>query len=459
MIKRLLARWKLWLALLVLVPLLLLVIAQWLLSRWAQPAALVERIEATYNCRAEVTGASIDLWSLPAKVQLRGLKLAARDADADAAKPLAERTPLEGKTVVLSVESLDLTINPWAVLKRDLNISNLLVQRVNLYAETPETGASAIHTMFSRPLIVAGKPNPAVDKPADDKSPVVPEAERAFRAKDLPLAPEIAQARIEHARMDFKNMKSRQLLRFEDANLALNNVSVDGRNLGRKNHAEMTLDGRFQIFAKRMVQQVDLGVELKLNASPFDSQTGNLAPIPFVVSIAQGSTLQDVPALQRIYQKMKKWEKYGLKLEPLPDRATIKDPARVEMTYAANTITTNSDFNLALDNYDLALKRGSWFDLTKETCKLELNITGSQSVSVKALNGLSEYITDKLGTKFGSPIAEKIQEIFKKQNLILPDGRLSVPMSLSGDTGKPEVDDLITPILEKALLSALIPGL
>ena len=57
------------------------------------------------------------------------------------------------------------------------------------------------------------------------------------------------------------------------------------------------------------------------------------------------------------------------------------------------------------------------------------------------------------------PLAEKILGLFKKQNLILPDGRLSIPMSLSGPTGKPEVDDIITQILEKALISALIPGL
>ena len=156
---------------------------------------------------------------------------------------------------------------------------------------------------------------------------------------------------------------------------------------------------------------------------------------------------------------MKKWEKYGLKVESLPDRVTIKDPARVEMTYGANILTTNSDFNLALDNYDLALNRGSWFDLTKETCKLDLNIVGSKSVSDQALRGLSEYITGKLGSGLGGPLAEKVLEIFKKQNLILPDGRLSIPMGLSGDTGKPEVDDIITPILEKALLSVLIPGL
>ncbi len=458
MIKRLLARWKVWLTLLLVLPLLLLVILQWLLSRWAQPAALVERIEATYNCRAEVTGGSVNLWSLPAKVTLKGLKLAAREADADAGRPLAERLPLEGKAVILGVENLDLSISLWGLLKRDLQVDQLLVQQVSLYAETPETGASALNVLFTKPLIVAGKPNPALIKQPNLPG-TEPAVEREFRAKDLPLAPAIANARIEHVRLDFKNMKSRQLVRFEDANLTLQNVLIDGGHLTQKNHLGMSLDGRFQIFAKKMAQQVDLGVQLRLDASPFDPKTGHLQEVPFAVMIAKDSTFQDVPALKRIYEKMKKWEKYGLIVEPLPDRATIQNDARVEMTYGANKLTTQSDFLLALDNYELALNRGSWFNLSDETCQLDLKITGSKSVSDQALKGLQEFIRNKLGSSFGGPLADKVMELFRKQNLILPDGRLSIPMGLTGPTGKPEVEDRVTPILENALLNSLIPGL
>ena len=58
-----------------------------------------------------------------------------------------------------------------------------------------------------------------------------------------------------------------------------------------------------------------------------------------------------------------------------------------------------------------------------------------------------------------STLADKVTKSFQKENLILPDGRLSVPMGLTGDLSKPEVDDRITPILESALLEALIPSL
>ena len=54
---------------------------------------------------------------------------------------------------------------------------------------------------------------------------------------------------------------------------------------------------------------------------------------------------------------------------------------------------------------------------------------------------------------------DKVISLFKKEGLILPDGRLSVPMGLTGELTEPEVDDRITPILENAVLESLIPGL
>ena len=78
MLKRLCARWKLLLTLFLLTPVILWAIAQWMVSRMLQPEALVARLEASLNCRAEVTSASANLWSLPATVQLEGLTLVRR---------------------------------------------------------------------------------------------------------------------------------------------------------------------------------------------------------------------------------------------------------------------------------------------------------------------------------------------------------------------------------------------
>jgi hypothetical protein len=117
------------------------------------------------------------------------------------------------------------------------------------------------------------------------------------------------------------------------------------------------------------------------------------------------------------------------------------------------------DFLLALDNYELTLQRGSSFNLAAETCALNLMVVGSKAASDQSLQGLREYLQKKIPIPgLGDSLAKQVISLFHEQNLILPDGRLSIPMGLSGPTGKPEVEDKITPILEEAVLKALLPG-
>ncbi len=460
MITRLLRRLKLWLLLMLALPLLLLGTAQWMLSRAATPAALVARVESTYNCRAEVTAASANLWRLPAQISLSGLKLAPRDADADTAKPLGERSLLAGKSILVAVDQLTLELNLWAVLTRSLNIQKLLVQRVNILCENPVEGPSELHTLFTRPSIVAGQPNPALTaKTEPPTAPATPEPAHEFHARDLPLAPEIAQARLEQVRVDFKNMKSRQVLRFENANLDIQQLLIDSGNLAQKNHAALGLDGRFQIIGKDKVRQVDLGVQIHADTAPFDPRSGTLKALPFQVRIAQGSTLQDLPALQKISEKIQKWERYGLLLAPLPDQIIIDQNLSMDVIYGGHQLTTQTDFTLPLQDYELTLHQGSWCQTVDETCLLDLQIKASPAVSSRALAGLTASITQKIGTSLGTPAAEKLIASLRAQGLILPDGRLSVPMTLTGPVGKPKVEDQLTGILMKAVLDGVLGGL
>lgn len=462
MMKRILSRWKLLLAILILVPVLLLAWAHWWISKSVTPEALVQRLEASLNCRAEIASATADMWSVPAKISIQGLRLVKRDETADNAKPLAGREKLDPKTASISLEQASLEVNLWSIFKKDISIHDLLVQNATIRSEKSEEGVGSLQTLLAKPAVVAGKPNPELSAaaPATSTEPhVTVAATKPFNIKDFPLASAIKGARLEHVRLDFKDMKTRQLVRFEDASLSLNDVSVNPGNLKASNHAELSLDGRFQVFAKRLAEQINMGVKLDSNFAPFNPQTGEFAAIPFAVTIQEGSSLQDLPALERISQKMKKWEKYGLKIQPLPARAVLLKTANVNMTYDAGKLDSKSDLVLFLDNYELEMKQGSWLNAGENTCDLKLQVTASKEVSEKALKDLLDSVKKKIGDSLAEPIFEKVTDLFKKQSLILADGRLSIPMGLTGALDKPEVEDLITPILENALLSAIIPGL
>ena len=235
MLKRLCARWKLLLTLVLLAPVLLWAIAQWLVSRMLQPEALVARIEASLNCRAEVTSASANLWSLPASVQIEGLKLAPRDAEADEAKPLGQRPPLDPKASIFAIQSAKLEMNPWALLRGQLNVRSLVVQVVNLNSNTPLSGVNTLNQMMAKPAIVGGKPNPAlISSGTPGADPPQPANEpKPLNGRRLPVAAIIDSARIEHVRLDFKNEKRKELIRLEDASWNLKQFALDPGNLAK----------------------------------------------------------------------------------------------------------------------------------------------------------------------------------------------------------------------------------
>jgi len=478
MLKRLCARWKLLLTLFLLTPVILWAIAQWLVSRMLQPEALVARIEASLNCRAEVTSASANLWSLPATVQLEGLKLAPRDADADQAKLLSERQPLDPKASIFAIQSAKLEMNPWALLRGQLNVRSLVVQVVNLNSDTPLSGVNTLNQMMAKPAIVAGKPNPALipdptSGPGTD--PAQPANEpKPLNGRRLPVAAIIDSARIEHVRLDFKNEKRKELIRLEDASWNLKQFALDPGNLAKSNQAAFDFDGQFLLVAKRKTteknpetgkfllekyEQLNLGLHVDASTALFDPKSGLLGPLPFNVTIAKDSIIEDLPALLKIGKKMGKWEKYGLILPPLPNRVKIGEASTVTMNYTQPRLLIDSDFSLILEGYEIILHRGSWMDYAANTCELNLNFLGSPAISQKALSGFTKKLKDKLGDTLGGTLGDKVISLFKKEGLILPDGRLSVPMGLTGELTEPEVDDRITPILENAVLESLIPGL
>ncbi len=459
--KRLFRRWKWILAVVVLLPLVLLGVGQWMLSAQLAPEALVQRLESKFNCRAEVKAATGSIWSHPAKVQLTGLTLLPRDADADNARPLSERQPLDfaSQATGLFIDNASLEVSLWQLLTGDLAVEDLTVNVVTLRTNTTQDGVNSLRTMLQRPATVAGKPNPAPSaakavspkKPSGEK-----EASKPVHVGDLPLASLLKAARINHVRMDIRSEKRKEMLRLEDATIALDDIRVDPAELASSNHAKFGLTGKFQVIGKRRMMYADVGMTLSGDFSPFDAATGELGSIPLSLDLQPGSTLKEVAALQRISQKMKRWEKYGLKFRPLPADVELKDGARLDFDFRQGKFNSRGDFALALDNYDVVLAKGAALNLNDDECLMEIRITASKPVSEQTVRDFESSLREKYSA-VGEVLFSTVMKLFRENNLVLPDGRLSVPMGLSGSIQKPEVEDRVTPLLEKALLQSLIP--
>ena len=379
------------------------------------------------------------------------------------------------KTVVLTLEQANLEVDIWSLLRGNLSIHDLLLKNVNVTSNTTADGTNSLKTILSKPATVAGKANAAVEK--EPKAPSqrgVPKEERPFNVKDLPIASALRGARVEGVTFDIRSDQRKEMFRFENSALTLKDVQFDPADLAAKNYANLDFQSRFIIISKRKLEQINpatgkqvierfeqanLGIGISGIFAPFEPATGNIAPIPFELSLHKDSTLTDVTAIQRISQKMKRWERYGLFFAPIPDKVVMMETAKANMLLQQPKLTVGSDLVLKFDNYELILHEGSWLDLVSNQCKFEINIIGSKTVSEQALKDFTDSLKKKVGDGVGETLGTKVAGFFQKEKLILADGRLSIPMGLTGDIGKPEVEDRVTPILENALLELLLPGL
>jgi hypothetical protein len=460
MIKKLLRRWKLLLALLLLAPVVLWGMLQWVAASMLSPESLVRRLEAKYNCRAEVLGTKVNLWSVPATIELQNFSMIPRDTNADNAVPLNTRQALPGLPETgFGVVNARLEFNPWALLKGSLDIERISMTTARLKSEESEAGVGSVQILLQKPAIVDGKPNPALVASPGPVTTTEEKAKAPFSIKQLPFAANVREVKLEGLRLDHRSNRKRNTISFQDTRLLLSDLQLDPSNLRTSNHAKMELVGTFFFLGKRKFEHLKLNMTAALDCAPLDPATGQLGSIPFVLTLEKDSRFQDLPALQRVSEKMKRWEKYGLKFQALPDDAVVLETAPVSLNYTGSVLRVDSDFVLVLDNYEVALLKGSVMDTENDDCKMEIRMTGSDSISKQALRDFSASLTDKFGDKLGPTLYAKVVSVFQSEGLLRENGTLSIPMGLHGKLSKPDVQDRVTDILEDALLKSIIPGL
>lgn len=120
----------------------------WLKGRF-EKEALVRQIEAEWNCRADLASSGASLFSAPAKVELKGLRLAPRDAEVT--KPLAQRAPLDPAKVKVSMDRAELSVELWDLLHGKVNVKRLRFDGLGLDGEVDDEGRNSLQTLFESP--------------------------------------------------------------------------------------------------------------------------------------------------------------------------------------------------------------------------------------------------------------------------------------------------------------------
>ena len=120
----------------------------WLKGRF-QREALIQQIESEWNCRAELDASAVNLFASPARVELKGLRFAPRDAEIG--KAIAQRAPLDPKAVEASIDYSELSVELWDLIHGKVNIKKLRYNGLGLRGEVDEEGKNSLDKLFSSP--------------------------------------------------------------------------------------------------------------------------------------------------------------------------------------------------------------------------------------------------------------------------------------------------------------------
>lgn len=404
----------------------LILVANWMVSRILSPGFIAGKIEETIDVRAHLGEVSSSVFSPTASVEIRDFALASKDA------PGFTDAPIKLGKVRAAVSLV-------ALLDKRLSISAILLQDADLKVTLYADGSNSINRMLNLP---------GPSSPAESAPPPVPKP--AFNARTLPAAVSLSDIRLQNINVDLTVEKNGALVRLRDFNLALDRIGINPQNLAEFNNAELQLDGAVTLDSARdkQLRYADLSFSGPMLVKPFDVDTGNIdANVTTWLEISPTAYLSpQIPSVQKAFTLMDKLRQFGLDYDPIPEQVTFLSGRKVEVNYYRGKLTFNNAFTMLLGDWQLDIAENSWLNVADGTHSLATTLTASAALSKKFRGQLNSGLT-KVPEEIRSPITRVFEDHWFKNE------RLVGTVRMSGELASPGVM-LETPLpdYQKALL-------
>ena len=411
--------------------------ANWWVGKETQPAALVRQLEKSLNCRAEIAGSAVNLFSFPATLEVTGLRLLPRDAEND--KPLKDRVPPKKVETVLVIPRLAADLDLTGLLKREIRIGQLTLTGVEAATIRKKNGENTLATMVGKP------PAP----PLDPHAPA-PSAEPAKASK--PFAAALALAKLENATLSVRNEKKKQLIRITDLNVSLTNLSYAPALPGAPppsavpGAAQSVVQSSLHLTStdlKDQRQQMDITIGVRSTLPPLQ-QAAAADGTTLELTFKAGSYLDRIPTLEKLGIKLGKLrDQIGLDLTSFPVSGRLERDTAVKAKMIGGLLVFEEDTNFNFDTCRIKIKKGSTFNPDDQSHEFQGIFAANEKVSQEAIAGVEAFLKTK-GESLGPIIRENV---LKK--LVSDKGLLTIPFTSTEDIGRPEVN--LSKSFEKAI--------
>lgn len=413
--------------------------ANWWVGKRTTPAALVKQLEKSFNCRAEIAGTKVSLFSFPATLEVTGLRLLPRDAEIE--KPLKDRLPPKKIETLLVVPRLAADLDLPALVKREIRVGQLTLTGVEAATIRKKNGDNTLAILLS----------PAPKPPPDPNAPAA-----APQAPSKPFAAALTLAKLENAKLNVRNEKKKQQIEINNLNLSLTNLSyapalpdqsppppapgAPPSIIESSLHLTST-----DLKSQRQQMDITIGVSSTLpplqQAAAADGTTLNL-------TFKAGSYLDRIPTLEKLAIKLGKLkDQIGLDLTSFPVSGRLERDTSVKAKMTGGLLIFEEDVNFNFDTCRIKLKKGSSFNPADQSHQFDGIFAANEKVSQEAIAGVENYLKT-----MGESLAPLVRDTILKR-LLSDKGLLTLPFTSTEDIGRPEVN--LSKNFEKAIADGL----
>ncbi|MCB1230444.1 MAG: hypothetical protein KDN19_09270 [Verrucomicrobiae bacterium] len=424
-------------------------IAKQVLVGYLTPDFVVRQIESHWNCRAEVTEVNVHLLGT-ATVELRGVALAPRDSFADDATPLEERTPLPDGTAELQSGSVLLEIRPGELIRRHLNIRQLVIDGLQVSTTINRDGDASLEKLFDEPakpvlpLVASEAPTPKETGGPEEGTTV--SDEESFHAGDLNFSAAADRMEVKDGQLAFHVEASGAEIRLESFSLALTDIDVDPGELDVHNRAAAEFGGDLIVRppadspAPSDLDYLNAHISGNGRIQPFNPETGEVDPVWTVnLTIHQGAEISTFPVIAQLQNLLKDVDTAGVDLSDLNLRGTLLADATTAIGHAEGKYLIKEPLALQLPDTLLQIEQGSWFHTGTNEHKMKATLVASETLTHQIEGKVDAYLQRKAGNLASANLRSLLM------SPVMKDGQLTIEVSSKGDLSKPKVD-LVTPL-------------
>lgn len=435
----------------------------WWIMRKMGPEVWVTQLEKNTNCRAHIEDAQLSLFSKPARLTFKGVKIGPRDAEVG--KPLSERVPMPEGAAPIMIPEIVLEVKLEDLMNRRIFVEQLRILSPVVQEVQDAQGKSTLEALFKKPDHKSHAADSEADVPravpvsvaaASDAPATIRETEK--KERDAAMAFAVSSASIEGGSLTIQNAGT--TVRVRDLDFNLSGIDIDPTDLASHNRITAKLSSHIQVEGMARIGGVKKPAELanlKLSGdsviTPIDPATGQWMPTSVLnLTLAKDSVLAGhITMGDAAGKEMKKLIEYGIDLAPVRVGGPLQEPAVVRGVFKNNTFTLAADTRFVFPDYEVALEKKSYVNASRDVHEVELRLSCGSELQAQLQQGVSK-------AKLGESITRGLMKALADER-----GRMTFDIESEGSLSDPEIKPKLDRILKNLMrgegLGDLLQGL